>query len=152
MGMLETRVRRGNKDRVAIGLPIGWRSVTNHAHSLLGKIWVMWNPSSVQFAVLDTSHQAIHGKLSFEETEIYESIVYGSCGYRERRDLWGNLIHHSSRFFGSPWVIMGDFNVSHYPSEHSGERLLSSSHMIEFEQCIRKCEIEDLRQTGHFFS
>ncbi|GAV69755.1 hypothetical protein CFOL_v3_13256 [Cephalotus follicularis] len=47
---------------------------------------------------------------------------------------------------------MGDFNVSRYPSEHSGERPLLSSHMIEFERCIRKCEIEDLRQTGHFFS
>ncbi|GAV69035.1 Exo_endo_phos domain-containing protein [Cephalotus follicularis] len=110
------------------------------------------DPSSVQFAFLDTSQQAIHGKLSFDETEIYVSIVYGSCDYRERRDLWGSLIYHSAKFSGSPWVIMGDFNVSRYPSKHIGERPLLSSHMIEFERCIEKCEIEDLRQTGHFFS
>ncbi|GAV86640.1 LOW QUALITY PROTEIN: Exo_endo_phos domain-containing protein/DUF4283 domain-containing protein/zf-CCHC_4 domain-containing protein, partial [Cephalotus follicularis] len=151
MGLLETRVRAGNKDRVARGLPRGWKSVTNHAHSLLGRIWVIWNPSSVQFTVIDLSHQAIHGSLIIGKSMFYVSIVYGSCDYREMRNLWENLIHHYSRFSGKPWVILGDFNVSRYPREHSGVRPLLSKSMVEFDQCIRKCEVEDLRKT-HLFS
>ncbi|GAV71955.1 hypothetical protein CFOL_v3_15444, partial [Cephalotus follicularis] len=46
----------------------------------------------------------------------------------------------------------GDFNVSRYPREHSGDRPLLSKAMMEFDQCIRKCEVKDLRQTGHLFS
>ncbi|GAV68832.1 Exo_endo_phos domain-containing protein, partial [Cephalotus follicularis] len=80
------------------------------------------------------------------------SIVYGSCDYRERRNLWENLIQHSSYCSGKPWVILGDFNVSRFPREHSGDRPLFSKAMEEFDQCIRKREVEDLRKTGHLFS
>ncbi|GAV74067.1 Exo_endo_phos domain-containing protein [Cephalotus follicularis] len=152
MGLLETRVRTRNKDRVARGLPSGWKSVTNHAQSLLGRIWVIWNPSSVQFTVIDLSHQAIHGSLIIGKSVFYVSIVYDSCDYRDRRNLWENLIHHSSRFSGRPWVILGDFNVSRFPMEHSGIRPMLSKSTVEFNQCIRKCKIEDLQQTGHLFS
>ncbi|GAV58353.1 Exo_endo_phos domain-containing protein [Cephalotus follicularis] len=152
MGLLETRVRARNKDRVAQGLPRGWKSFTNHVHSLLGRIWVLWNPISVQFTVIDISPRAIHGSLIIGKSVLYVSIVYGSCDFREMRNLWENLIHHSSCFSGRPWVILGDFNVSRYPREHSGDRPLLSKAMVEFDQCIRKCEVEDLRQTGHLFS
>ncbi|GAV88870.1 Exo_endo_phos domain-containing protein/DUF4283 domain-containing protein/zf-CCHC_4 domain-containing protein, partial [Cephalotus follicularis] len=144
MGLLETRVRAGNKDRVAKGLPSGLKSVTNHVHSLLGRIWVLWNLISVQFIVIDISPQAIHGSLIIGKTVFYVSFMYGSCDYREMRNLWENLIHHSSCFSSRPWVILGDFNVSRFPREHSGDRPLFSKAMVEFDQCIRKCEVEDL--------
>ncbi|GAV92873.1 LOW QUALITY PROTEIN: hypothetical protein CFOL_v3_36251, partial [Cephalotus follicularis] len=85
-----------------------WSTVTNHCHSLIGRIWVIWNPGVVQFTVIDISSQAIHGTLTFDKTVVFV--------------------------------------------EHSGNRLVSSKAMEEFEHCIRKCEIEDLRQTGQFFT
>ncbi|GAV92739.1 Exo_endo_phos domain-containing protein [Cephalotus follicularis] len=142
----------GNRDRIARRLPKGWSTVTNHCHSLIGRIWVIWNPGVVQFTVIDISLQAIHGTLTFDKAVVFVSIVYGSCDLRERRDLWANLTHHSTVAPGRPWIVLGDFDVSRYPREHTGNRLVSSKAMEEFELCIRKCEIEDLRQTGQFFT
>ncbi|GAV75294.1 hypothetical protein CFOL_v3_18773 [Cephalotus follicularis] len=99
VGLLETRVRMGNRDRVTRMLPKGWSSVTNHSNSLIGRIWVLWNPNFVQFTVIGISNQTIQGSVT---------IV--------------------------------------------GGRPLLSKAMAEFEHCIRKREIEDLRQTGHLFS
>ncbi|GAV92701.1 LOW QUALITY PROTEIN: Exo_endo_phos domain-containing protein/DUF4283 domain-containing protein, partial [Cephalotus follicularis] len=152
LGILETRVRAVNKDSVARNLGRGWRVVTNHTHSLLGRIWISWNPREVQFTVGDISQQAIHGKLVIHGAVICVSIVYGSCDYRERRDLWADLVHQSQRARGMPWVILGDFNVSRWPHEQSGGRAVVSKAMKELGECIKKCELEDLRQMGMFFS
>ncbi|GAV85491.1 Exo_endo_phos domain-containing protein [Cephalotus follicularis] len=88
----------------------------------------------------------------FQEAEFYVLVVCGSCDYRERRDLWANLVHHSQRFKSMPWVILGDFNVSRWPNEHSGGRPMLSKAIREFSECIKKCELQDLRQAGFFFS
>ncbi|GAV90321.1 LOW QUALITY PROTEIN: Exo_endo_phos domain-containing protein/DUF4283 domain-containing protein, partial [Cephalotus follicularis] len=151
MGVLETRVRAANKDKVARKIGRGWKLIANHS-SLLGRIWILWNPSAVQFTVEHISHQAIHGRLIVQGYEVFVSVVYGSCDYRERRELWANLVHLSSRLKSMPWIVIGDYNVSRWPNEHSGRRSVFSKAMSEFGDCIRKCEIEDLRQTGCFFS
>ncbi|GAV83750.1 LOW QUALITY PROTEIN: Exo_endo_phos domain-containing protein/DUF4283 domain-containing protein/UBN2 domain-containing protein, partial [Cephalotus follicularis] len=152
LGILEMRVRAANTDKVARKIGRGWRVAKNHSQSLLGRIWILWNPSVLQFTVEHISHQAIHGKMIFQEAEVYVSVVYGSCDYRERRDLWANLVHLSERLKSTPWVIFGDFNVSRSPNEHSGGRPVLSKAMREFGECIKKCELEDLRQAGCFFS
>ncbi|GAV72801.1 Exo_endo_phos domain-containing protein/DUF4283 domain-containing protein, partial [Cephalotus follicularis] len=152
LGVLETRVRAANKDKVGRKFGRGWRMVTNHSQSLLGRIWILWNPSVLQFTVEHISHQAIHGKLIFQGIVIFVSVVYGSCDYRERRDLWANLAHLSLRLKSMPWIVVGDFNVSRWPNEHSGGRPVFSKAMSEFRECIWKCELEDLRQTGCFLT
>ncbi|GAV67467.1 LOW QUALITY PROTEIN: hypothetical protein CFOL_v3_10972, partial [Cephalotus follicularis] len=80
-----------------------WKLITNHSQSLLGRIWILWNPSALQLKSM-------------------------------------------------PWIVIGDYNVSRWPNEHSGRRPVFSKAMSEFGDCIRKCEIQDLRQTGCFFS
>ncbi|GAV92473.1 hypothetical protein CFOL_v3_35852, partial [Cephalotus follicularis] len=79
-----------------------WRVVTNHNHSLLGRIWIMWNPVEVQFTVGDISQQAIHGKLVMQGAVINVPVV--------------------------------------------------SKSMRDLGECIKKCEVEDLRQIGLFYS
>ncbi|GAV93114.1 Exo_endo_phos domain-containing protein, partial [Cephalotus follicularis] len=152
LGILETRVRAANKEKVARSFGRGWRVATNHSQSLLGRIWILWNPSIVKFTVEHISHQAIHGRMILQEAEVYISVVYGSCDYRERRDLWANLVHLSQRLKSMPWIIVGDFNVSRWPNEHSGDKPVLSKAMTEFGESIRKCELEDLRQSGCFYS
>ncbi|GAV77375.1 hypothetical protein CFOL_v3_20846 [Cephalotus follicularis] len=138
--MLETRVRSSNKERISRRLFRGWKSVTNHSQFLLGRIWILWNPSSVQFTVISVSNQVIHVRLVIEDTDVYVSIIYGSYDYKEKRDLWSNHIHHSIKFSDKPWAIHGDFNVSRFPFGHSGVRLVLCKMMKEFKVCISKCD------------
>ncbi|GAV75836.1 Exo_endo_phos domain-containing protein [Cephalotus follicularis] len=152
LGLLETRVRSLNKVRVARGLVKGWSCVRNHKDLLLGRIWVLWNPGLVKFKVADISHQAIHGELVGAGYSVGVSVVYGDCSYIARRELWKELEAKVGRFSTKPWIICGDFNVSRYPHEHSGGRGSFSIAMKEFESCIQKCELEDIRQSGRVFT
>ncbi|GAV71622.1 hypothetical protein CFOL_v3_15112, partial [Cephalotus follicularis] len=45
-----------------------------------------------------------------------------------------------------------DFNLSRYPHERIGGRGSISSAMKEFESCIHKCELEDIRQSWRVFT
>ncbi|GAV77378.1 Exo_endo_phos domain-containing protein [Cephalotus follicularis] len=152
VGLLETRVLLLNKEKVAQGLVKGWKCVSNHKDSLLGRIWVLWNPGLVNFRVTAISHQAIHGELSWAEYSFWVSVVYGDCNYISRRELWEGLEAQAMQFSAKPWIICGDFNVSRYPHEHSGRRGIVSNAMKEFECCIHECELEDIKQSGRVFT
>ncbi|GAV57210.1 Exo_endo_phos domain-containing protein, partial [Cephalotus follicularis] len=152
LGLLETRVRSVNKERVARGLVKGWRCVSNHKESLLGRVWVLWNPGLVNFMVAAISHQAILGELGWAGYSFWVSVVYGDCNYIARRELCKELEEQAGRFSAKPWVICGDFNVTRYPHKHSGGRGSIFIAMKEFEGCIHKCELEDIRQSGSVFT
>ncbi|GAV92565.1 hypothetical protein CFOL_v3_35943 [Cephalotus follicularis] len=55
-------------------------------------------------------------------------------------------------FSSLPWAILGDFNVSMLVQEQLGGKPGLSKSMMEFEACIRDCEIEDIRQTRCFYT
>ncbi|GAV89527.1 Exo_endo_phos domain-containing protein, partial [Cephalotus follicularis] len=152
LGLLETTVRSLNMERVARGLVKGWKCVSNHKDSLLGRIWVLWNPGLVNFRVAAISRQAIHGELRWAGYSLWVSVVYGDCNYIFRRELWKELEKQARRFSAKPWIICGDFNVSRYPHKHSGGRGSISSATKEFECCIQKCELEDIKQSGKVFT
>ncbi|GAV92450.1 Exo_endo_phos domain-containing protein/DUF4283 domain-containing protein [Cephalotus follicularis] len=113
LGLLESRVRTVNKTKVARGLLKGWDSATNHHLSLLGRIWIIWDPARVRFKFLSNSFQAIHGLLSFNDnSEVFISFIYGDCDRMARRELWGDMRRVACKFSSLPWAILGDFNVS----------------------------------------
>ncbi|GAV59693.1 LOW QUALITY PROTEIN: DUF4283 domain-containing protein, partial [Cephalotus follicularis] len=132
LGLLETRVRAANKDRVANNLIKGCKGVSNHSQSLLGRIWVLWNPNVFLFELIRMNCRIYMGK--------------------RRRELWSDLHFHSKSFASAPWVIFGDFNVSRYPHEHSGSSQVISKAMKEFIDCLNAIEVDDFRQTGNLFS
>ncbi|GAV89257.1 hypothetical protein CFOL_v3_32675 [Cephalotus follicularis] len=55
-------------------------------------------------------------------------------------------------FSTKPWAILGDFNVSRSVQEQLRGKLRLSKSILEFEDCIWDCELEDIRQTGCFYT
>ncbi|XP_071741913.1 uncharacterized protein [Rutidosis leptorrhynchoides] len=51
-----------------------------------------------------------------------------------------------------PMVIMGDFNVTRYLSEHSSGSSLLTDDMKEFNSCISELEVEDIYSSGFHFT
>nr|GEW90480.1 hypothetical protein [Tanacetum cinerariifolium] len=70
----------------------------------------------------------------------------------ERKELRNELSMHKSTVNNKAWVIMGDFNVTLKPEEHSNGASSMSTDMNEFKNAVNKIEVEDLRCTGFQFT
>ncbi|GAV92744.1 Exo_endo_phos domain-containing protein, partial [Cephalotus follicularis] len=80
------------------------------------------------------------------------SFVYGLCDYRNRRELWKDLIFMSQQVKSAPWLIMGDFNVSRHPMEQLNGSLKFSKAVAEFNECLNTIEVDDIRSVGRVFT
>ncbi|GJX30735.1 zinc knuckle CX2CX4HX4C containing protein [Tanacetum coccineum] len=52
---------------------------------------------------------------------------------------------------GCPWILMGDFNVTLKLEEHSTRKLVISSDMQDFIDCVNQIEVEDVFRTWMTF-
>ncbi|GAV93038.1 hypothetical protein CFOL_v3_36416, partial [Cephalotus follicularis] len=77
--------------------------------------------------------------------------VYGLCDRNARKTLWGELAHCADICRNDPWVVLGDFNVTRYGSEHISSRTVTKA-MREFNSTILSAELEDIKGTGMRFT
>ncbi|GAV88443.1 Exo_endo_phos domain-containing protein [Cephalotus follicularis] len=130
-----------------------WEYTTNHAISEQGRIWVVWDPSILNFEVAHTTKQAVHGKAVLGNGSfVHLSFIYGLCDYRSRRDLWNDLIFISQSIAHASWLILGDFNVSRYPQDQLHGLPSFSKAMSEFNECLNAIEVDDIRSVGRHFT
>ncbi|GAV83908.1 hypothetical protein CFOL_v3_27353 [Cephalotus follicularis] len=73
------------------------------------------------------------------------------CDRNARLTLWDDLVHCAYWFKDEPWVVLRDFNVTRYGSEHSTGCSMTKA-MQEFNNAIMKAELEDLRGAGFHFT
>ncbi|GAV92864.1 Exo_endo_phos domain-containing protein, partial [Cephalotus follicularis] len=148
IGILESRVRNHNLDNVVRSINKMWKFTSNHAVSLSGRVVVMWDPSRLLFEPFAVTEQAIHGKAILpDNVTVCVSFVYGLCDRNARLPLWSELIHCSGNFISHPWVIMGDFNVTRWGTEHSSSSLVTKA-MNDLNHALHTAELEDLKGTG----
>ncbi|GAV92355.1 Exo_endo_phos domain-containing protein/DUF4283 domain-containing protein/zf-CCHC_4 domain-containing protein [Cephalotus follicularis] len=151
-GLLESRVRSHNLDNVVRGINKHWLYISNHNASLSGRVVVVWNPSALHFDPFLITEQAIHGRVTLtNNVGVYVSFVYGLCDRNARKTLWGELAHCADICRNEPWVVLGDFNVTRYGSEHISSRTVTKA-MREFNSAILSAELEDLKGTGMMFT
>ena len=93
IGMLETKVKERNVNKVATRLLQGWHWQHNFQLNAKGRIWVAWRPGFYQVNVLETDEQFLHCKVTHTITMItsYITFVYGANCEGQRRDLWEAL-------------------------------------------------------------
>ncbi|GAV93108.1 Exo_endo_phos domain-containing protein, partial [Cephalotus follicularis] len=152
-GLLETRTREDKVQNIISRICKNWEWTTNHLFSELGRIWVVWDPRTLNFEVSCMTEQAVHGRAKLVNgIVIHLSFVYGLCDYKNRRDLWKDLILISQRINNAPWLILGDFNVSRLPQEQLNGPSRVSKAMAEFNACLNTIEVDDIRSVGRFFS
>ncbi|KAF7847052.1 hypothetical protein BT93_L3407 [Corymbia citriodora subsp. variegata] len=131
IGILETKVPTSRFDTISSSTIPGWRWTSNYAYSPRGRIWVGWDPSRVNFNADPAHSQVIHGTLSYLNSDIsfYLSVIYREHTFVARRILWADLVQLSSSLDNRPWLVAGDFNAIHDPSDRVGsiDRVLVNS-------------------------
>nr|GEU49747.1 hypothetical protein [Tanacetum cinerariifolium] len=119
-----------------------WRWVSNVVHSPTScRIVVGWNADEVDVMVVQ-SCQTILCLVEVIQTKIklFVSFVYASNSCIDRRELWNELSMHKSIVDNKAWALMGDFNVTLKPEEHSNGASRMSIDMNEFKDVVNMME------------
>lgn len=155
-GLIETHVKQPKMQKFVNGIFPGWSFVSNYEFSDLGKIWVIWH-QSVKVVVLYTSLQMITCEVLLPDAQDWcvVSIVYASNDVRLRLDLWKEIVEvvDSSRLAGRPWLMMGDFNQTLHPSEHSCPKSLNVDRKTtSFIACLLEADHSDMTFKGNTYT
>ncbi|XP_074290911.1 uncharacterized protein LOC141617638 [Silene latifolia] len=108
-GLLETRVKLGSLNKVAINICNGWSYTTNNNCHAGKRIWVLWKSQYLKVDIVERDDQYIHLKIkdTIDDYVFYVTFVYGFNRVGEREPLWNAL---QSWNITEPWVVLGDFN------------------------------------------
>lgn len=155
-GIIETHVKQPKCKKLINGVFPGWSFDDNYGFSDLGKIWVLWH-HSVKVVVVSKSLQMITCEVLFPDCQEWfvVSIVYAANEEPPRRDLWSELVSLSTSpaVKDKAWIVMGDFNQTLDPSEHSHPPSLNvDRHMRDFRDCLAAAELSDMVFRGNTFT
>lgn len=153
VGLVETKVKEHNSFRITRSLPQDWSFVNNYSYSPRGRIWIAWDTSLWDCKVINSSAQQITMNCSNKGgLHLGITVVYGANFKSQRLNLWNELSTISDLFADIPWAVGGDFNTARYTNEKIGGRYLSISQLRDFNECLDKCGLTDIRSTGSFWS
>lgn len=124
---------------------------TNFASNLEmgGKIWVCWK-DEIEMDVVGITNQSLNGLFEASGGNLLTIFVYAKCTQIERQELWSHLSGVSCA--GLAWVVLGGFNIIRSNEERVGGRLRLLLAMNDFNACINRCGLLDLRLEGRQLS
>ncbi|XP_071735225.1 uncharacterized protein [Rutidosis leptorrhynchoides] len=82
----------------------------------------------------------------------YCSVVYASNNDTRRKLLWNDLCTFNGIVNDRPWIIIGDFNVSLHPEDRDSGPSIVTSPMHDFRDCVNSIEVDDINQSGFFYT
>ncbi|KAJ8428274.1 LOW QUALITY PROTEIN: hypothetical protein Cgig2_009973 [Carnegiea gigantea] len=137
VGLVETKVKKENKQEGAKRLFSQWQWQTNTGTLTKGRISVAWRPKFYSMEVVITTEQMIHCrvKLLSKQTQFYVTFVYGYNRRVLRSELWG---------------IIGDFNSILYLNERIGGDEVEDIDIRDFTSCLQKYGLHEMRSTRAF--
>ncbi|XP_026452135.1 uncharacterized protein LOC113352537 [Papaver somniferum] len=132
----KNRSKRGMKKMV----------IHNSTSDNKGNIWLFWNASTTQPTVISMSSQMVTVSVG----DVLVSGVHAHVKLVQRIFLWSEMEMISE--MNKPWIILGEFNAILTPYEKVGGRNPNKSSMLEFSECLDKCELLQAPKTGLQYS
>ncbi|XP_074305622.1 uncharacterized protein LOC141640842 [Silene latifolia] len=110
-GLLETRVKCSNWNKVHNNICKEWSIFTNNSCHRGGRIWLLWNPNLFTVNVIETTPQTIFAEVmdNVSGGKFNATLVYGFNKLVERGALWAALLRYAQRG-PKPWIVLGDLN------------------------------------------
>jgi len=153
IGLMETKIRLENSNKVAARVFPQWRWENNSTPSVKGRVWVAWHPQIYDLQVLQKTDQLIHchaTQLS-SMNKFYITFVYGMNHADQRQSLWKNLLDISLQMTEA-WCILGDFNAILYKEDRLGGNNVLNTEIKELADFIDQCDLQELRWDGSYYS
>ncbi|XP_074308496.1 uncharacterized protein LOC141643297 [Silene latifolia] len=152
LGILETRVKENKSQRILRNKFRGYSSFCIYSKHYNGRIWLVWNPSTTRVTMLQVHAQVLHCHVHHLATgrAFHLSVVYGGNCPVHRASLWDSLTAMAPQV--GPWVVMGDFNIVRYSHEKIGNLPAHLPDMLDFNNCLSSCGLDDMQGTGNDFT
>ncbi|XP_020699621.1 uncharacterized protein LOC110111903 [Dendrobium catenatum] len=124
----------------------------NFGFSILGRIWIKWDPTHISFSPYFISSQLIHGIISVGSLPPFQlSIIYAANTFEEQTSLW-TKIRELTPSSPLPWMVMGDLNCYRFPNEKAGGTPASASKLSELKGLVFDCGLHDLASVGLLYT
>ncbi|XP_062112848.1 uncharacterized protein LOC133824003 [Humulus lupulus] len=129
-----------------------WCFTNNNPWLDKARIVVAWLPSlftvNISLCTAQVIHCVVHPRQKQDRFEV--TFVYGFNEDKKRAQLWMDLEEISMQIQG-PWIVMGDFNDILFSNERVGKGSTKSPTQ-DFRDCVEKCNLEDLKYSGIFYT
>ncbi|XP_074328439.1 uncharacterized protein LOC141700297 [Apium graveolens] len=152
MGVLETKVKLRNANRISKKINKNWKWLFNYDHHYNGRVWVGWNSDVWDISLHSSSAQHMTCSAHFIEKNLHFLItfVYAYNEGADRNSLWKSLYSFSSCLL--PWCVLGDFNCISALNEVSGGREHWTLEMQSFKDCIVQAGLGEVRTVRDLFT
>lgn len=150
VAILETRSSGARARKLATRLGFQHMEIVD-SRGFSGGLWVLWKEGKGNYEILETNHQFIHLRLSFNSLVVYITAVYASPNPITRRLLWSAL-KRISETVDSAWCLGGDFNSTLYERDR---RLALHEHNRvdrDFNNWMEDLNFSDLTCRGPYFT
>ncbi|KAL9227740.1 hypothetical protein vseg_003392 [Gypsophila vaccaria] len=151
-GLLETRVKSNNMNKVVPNVCCGWSFCTNiYAHPG-GRIWMLWNPAVVQLSAIECDPQSTHSYVTVlsKGTGFWLTMVYGFNSPTNITTLWAAQSRRRDNCRGS-WIWCGDFNAVCSPKDKISAHV-QLGEIKPFLDCLRGCGMKEMKSTGAYYT
>ncbi|XP_059626612.1 uncharacterized protein LOC132269441 [Cornus florida] len=150
IAILETKVCSDNMQSIHHFIAPQWQIKCNYLSSILGRVWVLWDPQKVSMLRAVEHGQVINCEIELInlKKKVLASFIYAANTAVDRKSLWRSL--NSFSLSCEPWILMGDFNVLLHVNDSFGGALRWTTGMQDFKECLDRNGLEDMRFTGVF--
>ncbi|XP_074290333.1 uncharacterized protein LOC141617062 [Silene latifolia] len=152
LGLLETRVKQSKAKRILKTKFSKYNHCCNYNSHHNGRIWLLWDPASVNLSILQEEAQVVHCFVHHLSTgrKFHLSVVYGSNSAVYRRRLWDSMLTHAIGV--GAWAAMGDFNIVRNAQEKISNTPPDLNDITDFNLCLERYGLDDLAGTGSEFT
>ena len=149
--LLETRVKEHKMQGIVDKWFPGWSYLQNYSHAKNARIWMLWR-DGVQVSNIAINDQSITNCIQYNSHTFYFCAIYGCNESMDRKRLWEHLSYLHSIILDSPWLLVGDYNVTMDPSESSNSNGVQTCDMKDFMEISRQISIFDHSFTGPLYT
>ncbi|XP_024632727.1 uncharacterized protein [Medicago truncatula] len=116
-----------------------------------GGVWLLkHSTTNITSTVLDFNQYSITFIIGRGAAITTCTCIYASPNYSMRPNLWNYLVNINDTITG-PWMLIGDFNETHLPSEQRGGTF-HHNRAATFSNFMNNCNLLDLTTTGGRFT
>nr|XP_016466470.1 PREDICTED: uncharacterized protein LOC107789209 [Nicotiana tabacum] len=153
VGLVETKVKEGNAQRISKAIVPGWNVLTNYKDARNGRIWLLLDTNHLIVTGLKDDAQMIHCQVKSRRGDIdcLLTVVYDYNEIEQRRALWDNL-QLLSVSITVPWLIAGDFNEVLYLNDRLSCNPVSYSDIQGFATCLQQTTLTNLHWKGDYYT
>jgi len=148
VGLLETKTKEQNVQRVTNMLFPNWQWVHNFLLNSKGRIWLAWRPNSYQTHLIGMLDQLIHCKVTQLSTNknFYLNMIYGLNHELQQEQLWVDL-KDIAKSMDAAWCLTGDFNTLRFKEDRIRGNEVQDHELREFISLLEPCELHELKST-----